>query len=76
MPRDVLKDEYDNTQIGARSALVKPGDLTDDHLQSFQAVVDAAESMVQEGLITDLEKHRESETGSRLIDAIRFTRLK
>ncbi len=76
MPRDVLKDEYDNTQIGAKSAWVRPGDLTDVHLQSFQAVVAAAELMVEGGLITDLTKHRESETGSRLIDAIRFTRLK
>ena len=72
---DVLKEKYGRTEIGA-STWIRPKESTGIDLLSFQAVDHAADSMAQEGLIHIQEKHRESQTGSRLIDGIRFMRLK
>ena len=73
--QDILKNAYERTEIGG-TTWVRPNQSAGLDLHSFQAVEFAAESMVLNGLIHIQEKHRESQTGSRLIDGIQFTRLK
>ena len=73
--QDVLKVAYEKTEVGA-TTWVRPTHATGLDLQSFQAVEYAADSMALDGFIHIQEKHRESQTGARMIDGIRFTRLK
>lgn len=45
-------------------------------LEAFQGVVEEFKGLATEGIIKIDELHQESQSGKRLVDMVRFTRLK
>lgn len=72
---DLAREKYDQTAVGG-VGIITPSESRQADLASFQAVVEAARVMEAEALIDILELHRESATGKRYVDAIKFRRLK
>ncbi len=80
----IVQKIYSSTPIGAggvlnSSALVSVGAGAPDKesaYQRFAAQVAELEVMEREGLLRIDERHRESGTGQRHVDLVRFTRLK
>lgn len=74
--RDLAKEAYEACSIGA-SAWMRPDPSKGDTLQSFQAVAKiSAPAMQESGIIFIQEMHRESQTGNRMVDAIKFMRVR
>lgn len=61
------------TPIGSEGT-VELGGLQGFDLRRFQEVVDELDAMERHGKITISERHRESQTGQRYVDFVRFTR--
>jgi hypothetical protein len=70
---ELLWQAYSRTPIGEDAWVLPDGKYT---LQAFQAVVAAAEAWEGMRYIEIVEIHKENHTGRRLIDAVRFRRLK
>lgn len=73
--RNVAMQAYEKTQVG-KSGWMSPDPAKGESLEAFQAVVRAAHTMQENGLILIQELHRESQSGKELVDAIRFMRMK
>lgn len=73
--RNVAMQAYEKAQVG-KSSLMRPDPAKGESLEGFQAVVQAAHTMQENGLILVQELHRESQSGKKLVDAIRFMRMK
>ena|ERR1017187_6594949 len=71
--RDPLTEAYPRTPVGSEG-IAKLADLQS--LDGFQVVVVSAQSWEIEGRIKILDMHRESQSGRKLVDFIRFSRLK
>lgn len=71
---DVAKEALEGTPVGAQGTIRPPSYGLQD-LEGFQAVVLEADRLSAAGLIHIVEKHRESWSGQRFVDAIRFRRL-
>jgi hypothetical protein len=71
---DPLQDAYDRTPVDGIGGAATPADVQE--LEGFKAVVTTAQIWEAEGLIKILDLHRESQTTNRLVDFIRFRRLK
>jgi hypothetical protein len=73
--KDQAKDLYDQLKVSEQAWLrADGGNLS--ALNRFQNVILAAQAMMGNGLIAILDKHHESQTGQRMVDAIRIHRLK
>lgn len=72
--RDIAKEAYENCAIGA-TAYICPDPARGEKVENFQDVIIVAEAMQADSKIAIQEVHHESQTGYRLIDAIRFVRL-
>lgn len=72
--RDIAKEAYENCAVGA-TAYIRPDSARGEKVDNFQGVIIVAEAMQADRKIVIQEVHRESQTGHRLIDAIRFMRL-
>jgi hypothetical protein len=70
---ELLWQAYSRTPIGEDAWVLPNGKYP---LQAFQAVVAAAEAWEVMRYIEIVEIHEENHTGRRLIDAVRFRRLK
>ena len=73
--QDVATQAYTTCPVGG-TAWMRPDPDNGIGLEAFQSVEIAANILQQDGLITIQEKHRESQTGQHLIDAIKFVRLR
>lgn len=74
--RDLAKDAYENCAIGA-TGWMRPDPRLGETLEGFQAVAEISAPALQDaGLIILQELHRESRSGRRLVDAIKFVRLR
>jgi hypothetical protein len=73
MGLEVLSKTYIWTRVGEEGWLRPDASQTLDDFQSVVAAAEAWESLRQ---IQILEIHEETHTGRRLIDAVRFRRLK
>ena len=71
------RDAYESTAVGAVGTMTYRGSTSDDsEYERFALLVAELESMESEGLVRIESKHRESQTGMRHVDVVRFTRLK
>ncbi|NEX60171.1 hypothetical protein [Noviherbaspirillum galbum] len=75
MMRDVAKQAYEATKIGA-TGWMRPDATKGETLEGFQSVFHSAQAMQDAGLILIQQVHRESASGKKLIDAIQFMRAK
>lgn len=73
--RDVAKEAYDKTAVGAISWM-RPDTAAGETIEGFQAVALAADVMQNDGLILIRAVHKESTTGRTLVDAIQFMRMR
>ena len=73
--RDALNEAYKGCQVGD-SKWVTLDATGGETLEDFQCVLHSAEVMQTDGLIHIQEALSESYSGKRLIDRIKFTRLK
>jgi hypothetical protein len=73
--RDVAQESYDNCKIGA-IGWIRPDLARGETLEVFQSVLLAAKALQESGKILIQEMHRESYTGHRLVDAIKFMRVR
>jgi hypothetical protein len=73
--RNLAMSAYEATPIKA-VGVMKPDSDLGETIEGFQAVILEAERMANSGLISITLVHHESTSGHRLIDLIRFTRLK
>lgn len=74
--RDIAKESYEACAIGA-IGWMRPDSTKGESIDGFQAVVEnSAPALHNQGLIIIQEMHRESHTGQRLVDAIKFVRLR
>lgn len=71
---DLMNEAYLNCSVGETS-WVRPAPERKITLMDFQAVEVSAKAMQQDGKIHIEELHRESQTGNRLIDGIKFVRI-
>lgn len=72
--RDVAQESYSNCKVGA-TGWIRPDFARGETLDGFQSVLLVAEVLQEDRKILIQEVHRESQTGRKLIDAIRFMRL-
>lgn len=72
--RDIIKEAYENCEI-EKVGFARPDPQKGDTLEGFQAVLLAAESMQERGLIFIQKVHRESQSGKSMIDLIQFMRV-
>jgi hypothetical protein len=75
MPRDVMQEAFNSAEVD-KECTVRPDLRAGETLEGFQSVVHAADLLSGQGAIHLVEKHRESHTGNRFVDAIRFVRLR
>jgi hypothetical protein len=73
--RDVAKEAYDKIKVG-EIGWMRPDVSKGEMLEGFQQVAVAANSMRRDGLIRILSVHKESMSGSDLIDAIQFEKIR
>lgn len=73
--RDVAKEAYEKCHVGS-SGWMRPDPTKGESVAEFQAVVKVAQTMESDGLIVIDELHLESQSGSRHVDAICFTRMR
>lgn len=70
----IAKQAYDATKIGG-IATINYDPNSGMTLESFQAVLIDVENMERDGKISITKIHRESSSGLKLVDLIRFTRI-
>lgn len=74
--RDIAKEAYESCSIGS-VGWMRPDSAKGETISAFQAVAQISAPALQDaGLIIIQELHRESQTGQRLVDAIKFVRLR
>lgn len=73
--RDVAKEAYDNVEVG-EIGWIRPDASRGETVEGFQPVAEAADTMRRDGLIRIRSIHKESMSGSDLIDAIQFEKLR
>lgn len=74
--RDLAKEAYEACAIGA-TGWMRPDPKRGETLEGFQAVAEISAPALQDaGLIIIQELHREAQTGHRLVDVIKFMRLR
>lgn len=74
--RDLAKEAYEACAVGA-TGWMRPDRERGETLEAFQAVAEISAPALQDaGLISIQELHPENQTGRRLVDAIRFVRLR
>lgn len=74
--RDLAKEAYEACPVGG-IGWMRPDASRGESLETFQAVAEVSAPAMQEaGIIFIQEMHRESHTGQRMIDAIRFMRVR
>ena len=72
MPHDVMQDAYESTAVGATTIVTKDSGQT---YADFQAIASAASALSDARKIHIEEFHRESQTGNKFVDSIKFVRL-
>lgn len=74
--RDLAKEAYEACSIGG-IGWMRPEVARGETLVGFQAVAEVSAPAMQEaGFISIRELHRESQSGHRWVDAIKFVRLR
>lgn len=73
--RDIAAETVAGTAVGG-TGFMRPDPGRGETVESFQAVELAADRLSSVGDIQVTRKHRESQSGNRLITSIQFVRLK
>lgn len=74
--RDIAKEAYEACPIGG-TGWMRLDATRGETLATFQAVAEVSAPAMQEaGIIFIQEMHRESQTGNRMVDAIKFMRVR
>lgn len=74
--RDIAKEAYEACPVGG-TGWMRPDLSRGETLASFQMVAKISASAMQEaGIILIQEMHRESQTGQRMVDAVKFMRIR
>ena len=74
--RDIANEAYEACAVGA-IGWMKPDPDKGETLDAFQTVVEVTvPAMERDGLIRILDLHKESHTGLRLVDLVKFKRLR
>jgi hypothetical protein len=71
----IAKNICDKVKVGANGTCTA-GTAGVSGLEAFQAVVDEFEALEAAGIVAIIERHRESQSGHRHIDQVRFRRLR
>ncbi len=66
---------YEKLAIGAESACVAGASGVPD-LEAFQIVVAEFDALESEGLLKIIERHKESQSGQRHVDLVRYRRIR
>lgn len=74
--RDLAKEAYEACAIGA-IGWMRPDPARGETISAFQSVAQVSAPALQDaGVIIIQEMHKENQTGRRLVDAIKFVRLR
>lgn len=74
--RDIAKEAYEACPVGG-TGWMRPDLSRGETLAGFQMVAEmSAPAMQEAGIILVQEMHRESQTGHRMVDAIKFMRVR
>jgi hypothetical protein len=66
---------YEKTEVGTTGSLIASS-VKHNELESFQAIVAEFDSLQADGLINNLIKYKESQSGKHFIDCVQFRRIK
>lgn len=74
--RDIAREAYEACAVGG-TGWMRPDLSRGETLATFQTVAEiSAPAMQEAGIIFIQEMHRESQTGQRMVDAIKFMRVR
>lgn len=73
--RDVAKDCYEECEPGS-TGFIRPDFDRGETLIGFQGVLETAKVLADEGKIIILDLHHENQTGRKLLDSIKFIRVR
>ncbi len=71
----LARECYKKVAIGATGTLAASSSVVSD-LEQFEAIVAEFEALEHNGLIVNTELHKESHTGHRYVDLVRFRKIK
>lgn len=73
--RDVVQAAYDACEVGA-TGWIRPDPKLGETIEGFQSAIIGAKVMQENRLIHIEMLHEESQSGHKMIDAIKFVKLK